>query len=75
MAPQILRDTIKFLPYMMKLPSRHAWFDYDKGADVAYVTFEKPQQADDTEIFDNGVLVRKRGERIVGVTFLNVSKL
>ena len=74
MAPQILKETIKFLPYIMKLPSRHAWFDYDKEADVAYITFEKPSRASDTEVLENGILVRKRGDKVIGLTILNASR-
>ena len=71
----ILKNSINILPYMMKMPSKHVWFDYDKEADVAYISFEKPQQATDTETLDNGVLVRKRRNKIVGLTIMNASQV
>ncbi len=64
----------KPLVQLLKL-SNHTWIDYDKGADVAYVSFDKPQRATDSELLDNGVLVRKRGRRIIGLTILNASKI
>ncbi|MDE1860313.1 MAG: DUF2283 domain-containing protein [Candidatus Micrarchaeota archaeon] len=64
----------KPLLQLLKL-SNHAWIDYDKGADVAYVSFERPQHATDSELLDNGVIVRKRGKKIVGFTILNAGKL
>ncbi len=59
---------------LLKLSSK-AWIDYDKEADVAYISFEKPQRATDSELLDNGVIVRKRGKKIVGLTILHAGKL
>ncbi len=50
------------------------WFDFDDDADVLYVSFERPQGATDSELTDDGVILRDRGEQLVGVTILNVSK-
>lgn len=74
MAEAILKESLKFIPYMKRLPSKHVWLDYDEEADVMYISFEKPQQATDTEALKNGVLVRKRGKKIVGITILNASR-
>ncbi len=59
---------------LLKLSSR-AWIDYDKEADAAYISFEKLQRATDSEMLDNGVIVRKRGKKIVGLTILHAGKL
>ena len=64
----------KPLVQLLKLSS-HTWIDYDKGADVAYISFDKPQRATNSELLDNGVLVRKRGKKIVGLTILNASRV
>lgn len=74
MAETILKESLKLIPYMKRLPSKHVWLDYDKEADVIYISFERPQQATDTEVMRDGVLVRKRGKKIVGLTILNASK-
>ena len=64
----------KPLLQLLKLSDK-AWIDYDKGADVAYISFEKPQHATDSELLDNGIIVRKRGRRIVGLTILHAGKM
>ena len=46
------------------------WTDYDRETDVLYVNFEKPQQATDSILKDD-VLIRKRNEKIIGLTILN----
>ncbi len=74
MAEAILKESIRFLPLMRQLPSRHIWFDYDKEADVFYVSLEKPQRATDTEVLKDGFLIRKRGKKVVGFTILNASR-
>ena len=38
-----------------------------------YVSFERPQQATDSEFLDNNVVVRKRGEHVVGLTVMHAS--
>lgn len=72
---QVLKDAIKIIPNIINMPSKHVWLDYDKQADVMYVSFEKPQQATDTEVLDNGMLIRKRNNRIVGLTVMNASQI
>lgn len=49
------------------------WVDYDKGADVLYINFGKPQEADNSNQ-EAGVITRRNGSKIVGVTVLNASK-
>ncbi|MBK7058289.1 MAG: DUF2283 domain-containing protein [Leptospiraceae bacterium] len=50
-------------------------FDYDKEADVMYVSFEKPQNAVRTLPKENGSLWRYNEEGIlVGITFMNYEK-
>lgn len=60
-------------PYLTHFPSRRFWVDYDEEADVLYISFERPQEATDSEMTDDGVLLRYRGERLVGMTILNAS--
>ncbi|HDY75948.1 MAG TPA: DUF2283 domain-containing protein [Candidatus Marinimicrobia bacterium] len=47
------------------------WIDYDKEADVLYLSFRKPQRATKT-IETDDVLIRKDRNRI-GITILNAS--
>jgi uncharacterized protein YuzE len=50
------------------------WIDYDKEADVLYLSFEKPQKATDSEMRDDGVLLRYKRDKLVGITILEASK-
>lgn len=56
---------------LLKLPTQHVWLDYDSEADVLYVSFRKPQRATKTIEVDDGILMRKDGRSIVGLTILN----
>jgi uncharacterized protein YuzE len=58
---------------IMKLPARQVWLDYDKQADVLYMSFRKPQGATETIELDDDILLRKAGKEIVGLTILNAS--
>ena len=49
-------------------------FNYDTEADVLYINFDEPMAADDSDITDEGVIVRLRENRIVGFTVLNAQK-
>lgn len=57
---------------MLKLPTHQVWLDYDKEADVLYMSFRKPQRATKT-IETDDILIRKDGKEIVGLTILNAS--
>ncbi len=58
---------------IIKLPVEHIWVDYDKEADVLYLIFRKPQRAKKTIETDEDILIRKDGNKIVGITILNAS--
>lgn len=56
---------------VLGLPTKHVWLDYDDEADTLYVSFRRPQRSTKTIETDDGVLVRKDGRRVVGLTILN----
>ncbi len=58
---------------ILKMSARQIWIDYDKEADVLYMSFRKPQRATETVELDDDMLLRKDGEKIVGLTILNAS--
>lgn len=64
----------KLIPLLLQLPSRHLWVDYDEVGDVLYISFEKPQQATDSMMGEDGNVYHYRGDQIVGVTILHASK-
>ena len=67
-------ELLESLPHLLRLPSKQMWLDFDEEADVLYVSFERPQGATDTELTDDGVLMRYRGDQLVGMTVLNARK-
>lgn len=48
--------------------------NYDPEGDVLYINFGEPQPADDADITDEGIVVRLREGKIVGLTILNARK-
>lgn len=50
------------------------FIDYDKEADVLYISFGKPQKADDAFQDRDGIIRRKKGNKIIGLTILNASR-
>ena len=49
--------------------------DYDQESDTFYINFNPPQAADDSDLTDEGIIVRLREGHIVGLTILNASKV
>ncbi|MDT3740489.1 MAG: DUF2283 domain-containing protein [Candidatus Kapabacteria bacterium] len=62
------------LPHLLKMQTKKFWLDYDKDADVLYINYKKPQQASDSEMLKDGVLLRYRDDELVGITLLDASK-
>jgi len=42
--------------------------DYDETGDVLYISFGPPVPASESRVLDNDIVVRFKGERIVGIT-------
>jgi len=74
MKEEIMKEVFKATPHLLKFPVRKMWIDYDKEADVLYISFKRPQKATDSEMLENGILIRYKEEQIVGVTVLEASK-
>lgn len=58
---------------VLALPVRQMWSDYDAEADVLYISFRKPQQANDSIMENDGNIYHYRDEELVGITVLNAS--
>ncbi|MBI5286226.1 MAG: DUF2283 domain-containing protein [Deltaproteobacteria bacterium] len=61
------------LPYLLRMPSKRIWIDYDDEVDVLYISFRKPQQANDS-IMEDDLIYHYRDKELVGVTVLHASK-
>jgi len=49
--------------------------DYDNEADVMYIALDENKKADDTEVYSDDILVRRRDNDLVGLTVLHASSL
>jgi len=47
---EIIADVLQSVPHLLNMRSNHIWIDYDQDGDVLYVSFRKPQHADDSEM-------------------------
>ncbi len=65
---------LTFLPTVSQSPGQNVWMSYDAEADVLYVNFRQPSEADDSELTDDDVIIRYVGEDIIGYTVLHASK-
>ena len=59
---------------LTRLPWDRLVADYDREVDCLYISFEKPQKATDSQMLDSGIIVRYKGEKIVGLTVLDASQ-
>lgn len=59
---------------LLAMPQHQLWTDYDEAADVLYISFRKPQQANDSVMEDDGNIYHYRNDELVGITVLNASQ-
>ncbi|MDP3296188.1 MAG: DUF2283 domain-containing protein [Thermodesulfovibrionia bacterium] len=69
----LIKNCLALTSDLVKLPMEHMWVDYDREADVLYLSFRRPQRATKTIETDDDILIRKDGNKIVGITILNAS--
>ena len=73
LTPEHARSLSRALPFLLGFPASRFWVDYDKEADLLYISFARPQKATDTVMADEGLLLRYRNKQLVGVTVLEAS--
>ncbi len=69
----LIKNCLSLVSKLVKLSLEHVWIDYDREADVLYLSFRKPQRATKTIETDDDILLRKDGNKIVGITILNAA--
>ena len=74
MADIDIAEIVSLTPRLLNMSLNRMWFSYDEEADVLYVSFKKPSQADDTELTDDDVIVRYEKGEVIGITVLHASK-
>jgi uncharacterized protein YuzE len=69
-----MEDLLKAAAHLARLGAPHLWIDYDAEADALFVNLQKPQRATESELLENGVILRYRGDKLVGVVVFDASK-
>jgi uncharacterized protein YuzE len=69
----LTRSLAKAIPLLVDFPAQRFWVDYDREADVLYVSFQRPQKATNTKMTADSVLLRYRDKQLVGITVLDAS--
>jgi len=70
---QVVNRCLTLASNILNQPFEKLWIDYDREADVIYLSFRQPQKATTTSEFSEDILLRKSGKDIVGMTILNAS--
>lgn len=65
---------LQFMPIIKTTPGNNLWLSFDDEADVLYMNFLESKTADDSEMTDDGVIIRYRDKEIVGITITDVSR-
>lgn len=74
MANVELRKYLGLISTVLQTPQKYLWSSYDEGADVLYINFKKPAVADDSELTDDDIIIRKEKGKVIGITVLHASK-
>lgn len=68
MADITVEKTIPFAHDLVDASRENVWINYDREADVLYVSLHRPDSADDSEYRDDGIIVRYRDGQVIGYT-------
>jgi uncharacterized protein YuzE len=71
MATLQLEEYLKLVPAVLHAPGSYLWSSYDAEADVLYINFKKPAQADDSDVTDDDIIIRYERGQIIGLTILH----
>ncbi len=72
-AAKVMEDLLKAAGHLSRVGAQRLWIDYDEEADALYVHFKRPQQATESELLENGVILRYRGAKLIGAVIFDAS--
>ncbi len=72
-ASKISNSVFQAVPFLIDFPAQRYWVDYDREADVLYISFQRPQKSTDSKMSDDGILLRYRDKQLVGITIFEAS--
>jgi len=73
LSSEVMQEVFKAAPHLLKFPAHRLWIDYDEEVDMLYISFDRPQNASDSQMLENGVVLRYKDDKIVGITILDAS--
>lgn len=62
------------VPYLLSVKPSRYWVDYDEATDTLYVSFRKPQCANDS-VMEDDFVYHYSNDELVGVTILNAKQV
>lgn len=65
---------LNLVPAVRQSPGHSMQCTYDEPADVIYMNFEPGVEATNSELGPDDIIVRYRGEEIIGLTILHASR-
>lgn len=71
--PEVSNSILQAIPLLIDFPEKKFWIDYDSDADVLYISLQRPQKATNSEMTNDGILLRYKGDQLVGITILDAS--
>ncbi len=74
MADMTVERIIPLAHELVDSAHENLWITYDRDADVLYISLQRPDQADDADYRDDGIVVRYREGHVIGYTIPGFSK-
>ena len=74
MAALAIEEYLRLLPSLKQTGQGVLWMSYEAEADVLEVHCKKPSDATDSELLDDDVIIRYKGEEGIGLTMLHASQ-
>ena len=75
MTDEMVSEIYEATSHLLRFPETRMWIDYDKKADVLYISFRRPQRATESIMLKGrGLLMRYRDNQLVGITVLDASR-
>jgi len=69
-----INSITKLIPSLINQTADKIIFDYDRDADVLYISLNRPQNLDDSILKEKWVIYRYRQKKLVGITILDASE-
>lgn len=67
-----IKEVVSLIPYFIK--HKNIWTDYDVEVDTLYIHFKRPNNAANTEMTNDDILIRYENDEVIGLTIMHASK-